>query len=48
MVNTVWVKADHGSYFNPLADHMTKLRSFAKEENRDFLQCNSMFTSVNG
>ena len=30
MVNTVWVNAD------PIADHMTNLRNFAKEENRDF------------
>ena len=36
MVNTVWVNADHGRDFNPLADHMTKLRNFTKEKNRDF------------
>ena len=36
MVNTVWVSADHGRDFNPLADHMTKLRNFTKGENRDF------------
>ena len=36
MVNTVWVNADHGRDFNPLADHMTKLRNFIKEENQDF------------
>ena len=36
MVNTVWVKADHGRDFHPVADHMTKLRNFTKEENRDF------------
>ena len=36
MVNTVWVNADHGHYFHPLADHMTKLKKFTKEENRDF------------
>ena len=36
MVNTVWVNADHGRVFHPLADHMTKLRNFTKEENRDF------------
>ena len=35
MVNTVWVNADHWRDFHPLADHMTKLRSFTKEENRD-------------
>ena len=33
MVNTVWVNADH---LHPLADHMTKLQNFTKEENRDF------------
>ena len=27
---------DHGRDFNPLADHMTKLRNFTKGENRDF------------
>ena len=37
MVNTVWVNADHGHDFHPLADHMTKLRNFPKEENHDFL-----------
>ena len=26
MVNTVRVSADHGQDFNPLADHMTKLK----------------------
>ena len=31
-----WVNADHGRDFHPLADHMTELRSFTKEENRDF------------
>ena len=36
MVNTVWVNADHGRYFHPLADHMTKLKNFTKEENCDF------------
>ena len=35
MVNTVWVKADHGRDLHPLADKMTKLRNFTKE-NRDF------------
>ena len=29
MVNTVWVNADHGHDFNPLADYMTKLQSFS-------------------
>ena len=36
MVNTVWVNADHGRDFHPLADHMMKLTNFTKEENRDF------------
>ena len=36
MVNTVWVNADHGRDFNPLADHMTKLRNLTKGENHDF------------
>ena len=33
MVNTVWVNADHGRDFHPLADRMTK---FHKEENYGF------------
>ena len=36
MINTVQVSADHGRDFHPLADHMTKLRNFTKEQNRDF------------
>ena len=36
MVNTVRVNADHRHDFNPLADHMTKLRNFTKGENHDF------------
>ena len=36
MVNTVYVNADHGRDLHPLADHMTKLKNFTKEENRDF------------
>ena len=36
MVNTVWVNANEERVFHPLADHMTKLRHFTKEENRDF------------
>ena len=32
MVNTVWINADHGCDFHPLADHKTKLRNFIKEE----------------
>ena len=36
MVNTVWVNADHGRDFHPLADRMTKLRHFTKEEYLDF------------
>ena len=33
MVDTVWVNADD---FHPLTNHMTKLKNFTKEENRDF------------
>ena len=36
MVNAVRVNADHGRYFHPLADHVTKLRNFTKGENYDF------------
>ena len=36
MVSTVWVNADHGRDFHPLAYHMTQLLNFTKEENRDF------------
>ena len=36
MLNTVWVNADHGPDFHPLADHMTKLQNFTNEEYRDF------------
>ena len=36
MVNTVWINADNGRDIKPLADHMTKLKKFTKEENRDF------------
>ena len=36
MVNTMWVNADSGRDFHPLADHMTKLQHFTKGENRDF------------
>ena len=36
MVDTARVNADHGGDPHPLADHMTKLRNFTKEENRDF------------
>ena len=36
MVNTVYVNADHGRDLHPLADHMTKVRNFTNEENRDF------------
>ena len=32
MVNTVWVNADHG---RDLVDHMTKLKNFTNEQNRD-------------
>ena len=46
MVNPVWVNADHGRDFQPLADHMKKLRHFTKEENLDF-SAFCFFTSVN-
>ena len=36
MVNTVWVNADHERDLHLLADHMTKLQNFTKEENCDF------------
>ena len=36
MANTVSVNADHGRDLHPLADHMTTLRNFTKEQNRDF------------
>ena len=36
MVDTVCVNADHGHDLHLFADHMTKLRNFTKEENRDF------------
>ena len=45
MVTTVCVNADHGRD-HPLANHMTKLRNFTKEENRDFFSI-LIFTSVN-
>ena len=35
MVNTVRVNADHGHNLYLLADHMTQLQNFTKEENRD-------------
>ena len=39
MVQTVrvYAYADHERDFNHLADHMTKLKKFTKDENRDFL-----------
>ena len=33
MANNVWVKADLGRDFHSLADRMTKLRNFTKDEN---------------
>ena len=30
------IHADHGRDFSPLADHMTKLKNFTKDENHDF------------
>ena len=38
MVNTVWVNADHGLDLYLLADHMTQLKNFTKEENKFSLQ----------
>ena len=35
MVNAVWVNADHRHNLHLLADHMTLLKHFNKEENRD-------------
>ena len=37
MANVVQVNADHGRNFNPLSNHMIKLKNFTKGENRDFL-----------
>ena len=39
MVDTqnVWVSADHGHYFHPFINHMTKLRNFTKDEICEFL-----------
>ena len=31
MLNTVWVNADHGRDFHPLANHMTKLKLSIEE-----------------
>ena len=36
MVKTVWVNADHGHDLHSLADHMTKLNNFTKDEICDF------------
>ena len=36
MESTVWVNADHGRDFHPLADHMTKLKNSPKGEIREF------------
>ena len=35
MVNTVWLNADHGHNLHLFADHMTQLKNFTKEKNRD-------------
>ena len=43
MANTVWANAVHGRDFHPLADHMTKLRNFTMEENRD---CSAILFSL--
>ena len=32
MVNSVWVNADHGHDFQPLTNHMIKLKNFTKGE----------------
>ena len=32
----MWVNADHGRDFHPLADHMTNKKNFTKEENHAF------------
>ena len=37
MENTLGVSACNGRDRHPFADHMTKLRNFTQEENRDFL-----------
>ena len=44
MVNTVRVNVYHGLDFNPLADHMTKLRNFTKGESHDFQHFDFHFT----
>ena len=44
MVNTVRVNANHGRDFNPLADHMTKLRNFNKGEIVIFQHFDFQFT----
>ena len=36
IVNTARVNANHGRDFHPLADYMTKLQNFTKDEIRDF------------
>ena len=36
MIDTMWVNAHHVRDLHPLVDHMTKLRNFTMEENRDF------------
>ena len=36
MVNTVWINADHERDFHLLANHLTKLQNFTKEEIHDF------------
>ena len=35
MVNIAWVNDDHGRDLHLPVDHMTMLRNFTKEENRD-------------
>ena len=36
MTITVWVNADHGRDFHPLADHMTKIQHFTNCEILEF------------
>ena len=47
MVKTVWVNADDGRDFHPLADHMTMLRNYTKGKIRLIVFSVSIFTSIN-
>ena len=44
MVNIVWVNADHGRDFHPLADHMTKLKNLTKKKIMIFQHFNFHFS----